>query len=350
MGGQPGCVAANQSPADTDALARAALAAMGARARVMPVIVFHGDDDHTIPYRCGQQTLAQWLRNDDLILQQARRSSLRSTPTMQAVVPGGHAYTVASDTDRFGCPAAQLGPSTAWATTGPAARRTPPPPGTPTHGVGAPPRLAGVLLPLAALWTVDAVRSSGHRGRHWSTPPSRLRGSGCDAEPVDRWNHRRWPLVDGVDDPDVIDPSQVHGGDPEVGVLYHQERYAPVSQLDGVGGPQFIGCDRRRIITPLRVVARAESQATRDSSTGTALRPEDRGQELPGVRYAGWTALDAGFIITLSVHYHDILVKIGVPKGVVVGVSSCSSPCCSFRSRSRSGPRFCGAPATAPAR
>lgn len=108
MGGQPGCVAANQSPADTDALARAALAAMGARARVMPVIVFHGDDDHTIPYRCGHQTLAQWLRTDDLILQQARRSSLRSTPTMQAVVPGGHAYTVASYTDRFGCPAAQL--------------------------------------------------------------------------------------------------------------------------------------------------------------------------------------------------------------------------------------------------
>ena len=108
MGGQPGCVATNQSPADTDALARAALAAMGARARVMPVIVFHGDDDHTIPYRCGQQTLAQWLRTDDLILQQARRSSLRSTPTMQAVVPGGHAYTVASYADRFGCPAAQL--------------------------------------------------------------------------------------------------------------------------------------------------------------------------------------------------------------------------------------------------
>ena len=86
MGGQPVCVAANQSPADTDALARAALAAMGARARVMPVIVFHGDDDHTIPYRCGHQTLAQWLRTDDLILEQARRSSLRSTPTMQAVV------------------------------------------------------------------------------------------------------------------------------------------------------------------------------------------------------------------------------------------------------------------------
>ena len=39
----------------------------------------------------------------------------------------------------------------------------------------------------------------------------------------------------------------------------------------------------------------------------------------PGARYAVWTALDAGFIITLSVHYHDILVKIGVPKGVVVG-------------------------------
>ncbi|MGB0097630.1 MAG: PHB depolymerase family esterase [Solirubrobacteraceae bacterium] len=40
MGGEPGCLAANQSAVDTDALARAALAAMGTRARVMPVIVF----------------------------------------------------------------------------------------------------------------------------------------------------------------------------------------------------------------------------------------------------------------------------------------------------------------------
>src|ERR1035437_10314363 len=87
----------------------AALAALGPPARVMPVIRFHGDEDNTIPYRCGQQTLAQWLRTDDLILQHERRASLPSTPTIsQAVVPGGRAYTVASYTERLGCPAAQL--------------------------------------------------------------------------------------------------------------------------------------------------------------------------------------------------------------------------------------------------
>ena len=109
MGGEPGCLAANQSAVDTDALARAALAAMGTRARVMPVIVFHGDQDNTIPYRCGQQTLAQWLRTDDLIRQHERRAALPSTPIIsQAVAPGGHAYTVASYMERLGCPAAQL--------------------------------------------------------------------------------------------------------------------------------------------------------------------------------------------------------------------------------------------------
>jgi poly(hydroxyalkanoate) depolymerase family esterase len=108
MGG-PGCLAASQSPADTGALAHAALAAMGPRARVMPVIVFHGDEDPTVPYRCGQQTVAQWLLTDDLILQREGHAALPATPTIsQAAVVGGHAYAVASYTDRLGCPVAQL--------------------------------------------------------------------------------------------------------------------------------------------------------------------------------------------------------------------------------------------------
>ena len=41
-------------------------------------------------------------------------------------------------------------------------------------------------------------------------------------------NHGCWPLVDRVDDFGVVDPSQVRGGDPEVGVaelaLYDQKR------------------------------------------------------------------------------------------------------------------------------
>jgi poly(hydroxyalkanoate) depolymerase family esterase len=109
MGGESGCVPGNGSPADTETLARGALAAMGPRARVMPVIVFHGDQDDLIPYHCGQQALAQWLRTDNLVLELARRPALPATPTIsQATVPGGHAYTVASYPSGSGCPVAQL--------------------------------------------------------------------------------------------------------------------------------------------------------------------------------------------------------------------------------------------------
>jgi len=44
-GAEPGCFPASESSADTNTLAGDALAAMGARARVMPVIVIHGDAD-----------------------------------------------------------------------------------------------------------------------------------------------------------------------------------------------------------------------------------------------------------------------------------------------------------------
>lgn len=110
LGGQQGCLAGNELPTDTGTLARAALAAMGSRARVVPVIVFHGDQDATIPYRCGQQALTQWLRTDDLILQHQRRAALPSSPTgvSHANVPGGHTYTVLSYADRSGCLIAQL--------------------------------------------------------------------------------------------------------------------------------------------------------------------------------------------------------------------------------------------------
>ena len=57
LAGEHGCPAGG-SASSIGAAARAALAAMGSRAGVMPVIVFHGDRDGTIPYRCGQQALA----------------------------------------------------------------------------------------------------------------------------------------------------------------------------------------------------------------------------------------------------------------------------------------------------
>jgi poly(hydroxyalkanoate) depolymerase family esterase len=110
LGGDPGCLAQNESPSDTSSLARAALAAMGPRARVMPVIIFHGDSDDRIPYRCGRQALMQWLRTDDLILAHQHRAVLPAAPTgvAHAVVPGGHAYTVASYADGSGCAVVQL--------------------------------------------------------------------------------------------------------------------------------------------------------------------------------------------------------------------------------------------------
>ncbi|MDQ6818576.1 MAG: PHB depolymerase family esterase [Actinomycetota bacterium] len=109
MGGQLACAAGPRSSAHTDALARAALAVMGTRARVMPVIIFHGDQDNTVPYWCGQQALAQWLGTNNLVLRHEGRAALPSTPTIShAAVPAGHAYTVATYTDSRGCPVAQL--------------------------------------------------------------------------------------------------------------------------------------------------------------------------------------------------------------------------------------------------
>jgi poly(hydroxyalkanoate) depolymerase family esterase len=110
LGGEPGCLVANEPPGDVTVLARAARVAMRGRARVMPVIVLHGDRDDRVPYRCGEQALAQWLRTDDLVLRHERRAALPSTPTgiSHAKVPGGRAYTVRSYADRSGCPVAEL--------------------------------------------------------------------------------------------------------------------------------------------------------------------------------------------------------------------------------------------------
>jgi poly(hydroxyalkanoate) depolymerase family esterase len=110
LGGEPGCLPDNESPGTTNARAQAALAAMGAHARVMPVIVFHGDLDGKIPYRCGQQALAQWIATDNLALQGERRELLPPTPAVVShrSVTGQHAYTVLSYAAKSGCPVAQL--------------------------------------------------------------------------------------------------------------------------------------------------------------------------------------------------------------------------------------------------
>ena len=69
MGAEPGCLPAG---ANTAELAGGALDAMGPRARVMPVVVIHGDADPAVPYRCGQQAIAQWLGVDNVVLPRRR--------------------------------------------------------------------------------------------------------------------------------------------------------------------------------------------------------------------------------------------------------------------------------------
>ena len=108
LAAEHGCPA-HGSASTVTASARAALVAMGSRAGVMPVIVFHGDRDGTVPYRCGQQALAQWLATDDLVRRYQHRGPLvlTQTETRHSSVANGHAYTVLSyaETD---CPVAQF--------------------------------------------------------------------------------------------------------------------------------------------------------------------------------------------------------------------------------------------------
>lgn len=110
MGGELGCLAGDESPTATAALARAALDAMAAHARVLPVLVFHGDQDQVVPYRCGEQALAQWLETDNLVLRREHRVAElgRRATARRGSVAGGRTYTVVSYLDRTGCAVAQL--------------------------------------------------------------------------------------------------------------------------------------------------------------------------------------------------------------------------------------------------
>jgi poly(hydroxyalkanoate) depolymerase family esterase len=107
LGAQPGCLPAG---AGIGALADGALTAMGARARVMPVIVIHGDVDPSIPYRCGEQVIAQWLGADDVVLGRGHRRGVADPAgsVRDGAVAGGYRYTVRSYSDGSGCVVAEL--------------------------------------------------------------------------------------------------------------------------------------------------------------------------------------------------------------------------------------------------
>lgn len=109
LAGEYGCPTSGPA-GNRDAAAQAAFGAMGSHARVMPVIVFHGDSDGTIPYRCGQQALAQWLTTDDLVLQRERRASVPSTgsDSSRRRVGAKRSYAVVSYAKRSECPIAEF--------------------------------------------------------------------------------------------------------------------------------------------------------------------------------------------------------------------------------------------------
>lgn len=90
---------------DPAQLATAALAEMGKRARVVPVIVLHGDQDNTVSPACGDQAAQQWLRTANLILGGEQETPLALAPaaTRSATVPGGHPYDVRTYRQPSGC-------------------------------------------------------------------------------------------------------------------------------------------------------------------------------------------------------------------------------------------------------
>jgi poly(3-hydroxybutyrate) depolymerase len=110
MHGENGCFVTPSAPTfSTDSLASDAYAAEGPRARLVPVILFHGDNDHFVPYQCGQQALAQWLKTDNDVLSAANAPTIPTAPaaTMNGQ-SGGYAYTVDSYHEPDGCTIAQF--------------------------------------------------------------------------------------------------------------------------------------------------------------------------------------------------------------------------------------------------
>lgn len=84
-------------------------------------------------------------------------------------------------------------------------------------------------------------RSAPERRRSGSNASCR---SGDGLEAAGGGDHRRGPLVDGFDDPGVVDPAQIRGGDPEMGMpelaLDDEQWDTLAGHFDRVRMPQLV--------------------------------------------------------------------------------------------------------------
>jgi poly(hydroxyalkanoate) depolymerase family esterase len=99
-----GAECAGHQSADPEGAGREAHKAMGAHARVMPVIVFQGEEDTTVPVINAQQLVEQWQATNDWADNGARDGSIPAAPSdiVKGAVPNGRSYTVAHYSDGHG--------------------------------------------------------------------------------------------------------------------------------------------------------------------------------------------------------------------------------------------------------
>lgn len=102
----PLCAGRNAIDPDlSEVQARAAVAVMGSRKRVLPVIDIQGDDDGTVSSRAGYAVLKQWMATANLVRSGGTSGPFPLTPTATATSkkPGGRTYTTHTYRDPAGC-------------------------------------------------------------------------------------------------------------------------------------------------------------------------------------------------------------------------------------------------------
>jgi len=89
----------------TEDLARAARAAMGQHARVVPALITQGDHDKLIPPEHSQQVLSQWRQTDNLVATSTLTAPISAAPltTRTVAPPGRYPSTVTTYGPRPGC-------------------------------------------------------------------------------------------------------------------------------------------------------------------------------------------------------------------------------------------------------